>query len=190
MSATLPAGPFGAILCDPPWAFKTYSKTRTTPHRGIHEHYVTMSLEELLALPVGDATARDCALFMWVVDSHLDKAFDLAVAWGFAYKTIAFIWVKTEGPRLFIDEHSGRMGMGYWTRKGAECCLLFTRGKPRRNDKGVRQVIIEERREHSRKPDCVHDRIERLVGGPYLELFARKQRSGWTTWGDEAAKCD
>jgi N6-adenosine-specific RNA methylase IME4 len=77
------------------------------------------------------------------------------------------------------------MGMGYWTRANTEVCLLATRGKPKRLNADVRQAILEPRRAHSRKPDCVHERIERLVGGPYLELFARERRSGWTTWGDQ-----
>jgi N6-adenosine-specific RNA methylase IME4 len=77
------------------------------------------------------------------------------------------------------------MGMGYWTRANTEPCLLATRGKPKRLDAGVRQGIIAPRQEHSRKPDEIHDRIERLVAGPYLELFARRPRAGWTVWGNE-----
>jgi N6-adenosine-specific RNA methylase IME4 len=80
------------------------------------------------------------------------------------------------------------MGMGYWTRANTEPCLLATRGNPKRLDAGVRMGIIEPRRQHSRKPDCVHGRIERLVSGPYLELFARAERPGWTTWGNEVGK--
>ena len=80
------------------------------------------------------------------------------------------------------------MGMGYWTRSNTEPCLLATRGKPKRLNADVRQGIIEPRREHSRKPDCVHGRIERLVAGPYLELFARTTRPGWTVWGNQTDK--
>jgi len=80
--------------------------------------------------------------------------------------------------------------MGYWTRANSEPCLLATRGKPKRLSAAVRQGIIEPRREHSRKPDCVHERIERLVAGPYLELFARATRPGWTCWGNEVGKFD
>jgi N6-adenosine-specific RNA methylase IME4 len=80
------------------------------------------------------------------------------------------------------------MGLGYWTRANTEPCLLATRGKPKRLNADVRQLIIEPRREHSRKPDCVHSRIERLVAGPYLELFARAPRKGWDVWGNETAK--
>lgn len=146
------------------------------------------------ALPVQDVAATDCALFMWVVGSHLVDAIALAEAWGFAFKTDAFYWVKQ---RLIdadqIDMLTGdiaepRMGFGYWTRKQIEPCLLFTRGKPRRIGKGVRQVIIEPRREHSRKPDVQYERIEGLVAGPYLEMFARNTRPGWMAWGNQTDK--
>jgi N6-adenosine-specific RNA methylase IME4 len=80
------------------------------------------------------------------------------------------------------------MGMGYWTRANTEPCLLATRGKPKRLNADVRQAIIEPGREHSRKPDCVHERIERLVAGPYLELFARQERRGWTVWGNDTRR--
>lgn len=172
----LPAGPFGTLLADPPWAFRTYTGKNTVAHRCATDHYRTMSAETLRALPVVEIAARDSALFMWVVDSHLDQALDLARCWGFSYKTVAFVWDK------------GRMGMGYWTRKEAELCLLFTRGKPKVLDHGVRQIIRASRREHSRKPDETHLRIERLVSGPYCELFAREPREGWTIWGNETTK--
>ena len=80
--------------------------------------------------------------------------------------------------------------MGYWTRANTEHCLLATRGKPRRLHADVRQAIIDLPREHSRKPDCVYGRIERLVPGPYLELFARQSRVGWDSWGDQTGKFD
>jgi N6-adenosine-specific RNA methylase IME4 len=78
--------------------------------------------------------------------------------------------------------------MGYWTRANSEVCLLATRGKPKRLNADVRQGIIEPRREHSRKPDCVYERIERLVAGPYVELFARTTRKGWSSWGNQVGK--
>lgn len=188
----LPAGPFGCILSDPPWSFLTYGKKRTTPHRGVNEHYSVMTAEDLRAMPVAAVAAKDCALFMWVVDSHLDEAIDLGRAWGFEFKTIAFIWCKTsKAPKqfgFFPPETVHRIGMGYWTRKQAEICLLFTRGKPKRLGKGVRQIIEGPRREHSRKPDETHDRVEALVGGPYLELFARQARPGWVAWGNQTDK--
>ncbi len=175
----LPAGPFGVILADPPWSFKTFGGKTGTPHRGAHDHYLTLSIDDLCALPVKDCAAKDCALFMWVVDSHLDVSMKLAAAWGFQHKTIAFVWQKIS------PKGRPMIGMGYWTRKQAEVCILFTRGKPKRLDKGVRQMITEPKREHSRKPTVQYERIQKLVGGPYLELFARQERPGWTSWGNQ-----
>jgi N6-adenosine-specific RNA methylase IME4 len=181
---TLPAGPFGCILADPPWAFKTYGGKHTTPHRGAQDHYVTTITTDLCDIPVASVAAKDCALFMWTVDSHVPDALELARAWGFEYKTRAFTW------RKLTKSGVAKIGMGYWTRKQTEICFLFTRGKPKRLDMGVREIIDAERREHSRKPDEQYERIERLVGGPYLELFARQSRPGWSSWGNEASKFD
>jgi N6-adenosine-specific RNA methylase IME4 len=96
--------------------------------------------------------------------------------------------LKADQYRLFALEEDVRMGLGYWTRSNSEVCLLATRGKPKRVDNSVRQGVIEPIRQHSRKPDCVPGRIERLVEGPYLELFARTQRPGWTVWGNQTDK--
>ena len=104
------------------------------------------------------------------------------------YPTLGFCWVKGDALPMFPDDAKDQMGTGYWTRSNTEVCLFASRGKPKRVNADVRQVILEKRREHSRKPDCVHDRIERLVAGPYLELFARAERPGWTTWGNEVGK--
>lgn len=192
--AGLPRGHFGTILADPPWAFRTFSGKNMTPHRCAEDHYRTMELSEMKALPVVDLAGPDCALFIWVLGSHLVQSIELAAAWGFEFKTDAFYWVKQ---RLVgadqIDLFTGdiadpRMGFGYWTRKQVEPCWLFTRGNPKRLSKGVRQVIIEPRREHSRKPDAQYERIESLVAGPRLELFARSARPGWLTWGNETDK--
>jgi len=164
-------GRYGAILADPPWSFRTYGGDDTTPHRTAIEPYPVMSVDDIAALPVGNLAARDCALFLWVVDPLLDVGIQVGKGWGFTYKTRAFEWDKST------------IGMGYWTRKEGESCLLFTRGSPPRLDKGVRQFIREPRRRHSRKPDEVYRRIERLVAGPYVELFATQQWPGWDGWG-------
>ena len=169
----LPQGNYGAILADPPWSFRTYGGDDTTPHRTEYEPYTVMSIDDIAKLPVADLAKPDCALFLWVVDPLLDACIDVGKAWGFTYKSRAFEWDKA------------RIGMGYWTRKECESCLLFTRGSPRRLDKGVRQMIRESRREHSRKPDEAYKRIERLVEGPYLELFATRAWPGWDGWGKD-----
>lgn len=189
--ADLPLAHFGCILADPPWAFRAYDGREITPHRTAEDHYSTLDLAALKALPVGDVAAKDCALFVWCVGSHMAEAIELAEGWGFRFVTDAFYWLKSrlrdaDQIDLFTEDVPGlRMGFGYWTRKQIEPCLLFTRGHPRRLSKGVRQAIIEPIREHSRKPDCQYERIEALVGGPYLELFARTQRPGWSSWGNQ-----
>jgi N6-adenosine-specific RNA methylase IME4 len=171
-----------AILADPPWSFRTWSGKTGTPHRTANDHYRTAKYNVLSAIPVAEWAAPDCALFMWVVDSHIDESICLADAWGFAFKTKAFTWVKISASGV------PKIGMGYWTRKQTEICLLFTRGKPKRISKGVRELIQAPRREHSRKPDETYERIEALVAGPYLEMFARQRRPGWDAWGNETEK--
>lgn len=173
---------YGAILADPPWQFEAYSGPRVA-QRSAHQHYNVESLDRLRGL-IPANVANDCALFMWCVDSHLDQGIHLMQLWGFEFKTIAFVWVKTTKAGL------PRMGMGLWTRKMSEICLLGTRGKPRRISKGVRQVIMAQRREHSRKPDEIYSRIEALVVGPYLEMFARQSWPGWDSQGYEKGKFD
>lgn len=163
---------YGAILADPPWSFRTYGGDDTTPHRTAAEPYPVMSVSDIAALPVMELAAPDCAVFLWVVDPLLDVGIEIGKAWGFKYKTRAFEWDK------------GRIGMGYWTRKEGESCLLFTRGSPRRLNKDVRQFIRAPRRQHSRKPDEIYNRIESLVAGPYVELFATQRWAGWDGWGN------
>ena len=188
----LPEGKFGAILADCPWHFECYTDQRVTylaggrTVRAPEAHYETMTTEQLMALPVEESAADDAVLFLWATWPMLEHALAVVKAWGFKYKTEAFTWVKVldENPR------HPRLGLGYWTRANTEPCLLATRGHPKRLHKDVGQVIAAPIREHSRKPDCVHDRIERLVAGPYLELFGRCSRPNWTVWGNEAGKFD
>lgn len=184
----LPAGPFGAILADPPWHYVTWSAAGTG--RSAEQHYQTMSREQIQAMPVGDVAAADCVLFLWATWPTLRDAWEVIEAWGFTYKTAAFDWMKADVRQIdmFRDDADGQVGLGHWTRSNTEPCLLATRGNPKRLSAAVRMAVIEPRREHSRKPDCVHERIERLVAGPYLELFARRERPGWTVWGNETTK--
>jgi N6-adenosine-specific RNA methylase IME4 len=185
----LPDGKFGAILADPPWGFKTWSgPEKKVASRGTVAPYRTMEMDDIAAMPVADLAADNCALFLWIVWPTLPQAIEIIEQWGFEYKTCAFTWLKADPYRLFALQEDVYMGLGYWTRANSEVCLLATRGKPQRQDNAVRQGIIAPRREHSRKPDCVHERIERLVEGPYLELFARAPRDDWTVWGNETDK--
>jgi N6-adenosine-specific RNA methylase IME4 len=194
----LPRNHFKAILADPPWRFETWNKATAVKRRGSGTnvcaavHYSTMTIEDICALPVADIAATDCCLFLWISWPMLPDALRLIKAWGFKFKTCAFDWMKAHNGQIemFRDDADALMGMGYWTRANSEPCLLATRGNPKRLDAGVRMGIIEPRREHSRKPDCVHGRIERLVSGPYLELFARQSRPNWTVWGNQTTRFD
>ena len=177
---------YGVIYADPPWSFRNWSAKGTG--RNAISHYDCLDYQALAALPIADRAAKDCALFLWAVDPLLPKAFDLIRAWGFEYKTVAFYWVKLN--RVAKRDTDYFTGLGYWTRANPEQCLLATRGSPSRRAKDVRRLVVEKRREHSRKPDCIRERIERLVGGPYLELFARETKPGWDCWGDQVALFD
>jgi N6-adenosine-specific RNA methylase IME4 len=183
----LPRGHFGAILADPPWQFARWGGPHISA-RSKYQPYPSIGMADLSALSIGDLGLKDCVLFCWVTWPMLLECLSVIEAWGFTYKTCAFSWMKADPYRLFADDKTPFAGLGYWTRANTEACLLATRGKPKRLNADVRQGIIAPRREHSRKPDGVHERIERLVAGPYLELFARQTRPGWTSWGNETTK--
>lgn len=140
------------------------------------------------AMPVSELAAPDAILLMWIVQTQIPQAVRLIEAWGFTMKSVAFCWVKGNALPLWPDDVVTQMGMGKYTRAEFEQCWLATRGHPKRLNADVRQVIDERRREHSRKPDSVYDRIERLIAGPYVELFARTQHPGWDCWGNQTDK--
>jgi N6-adenosine-specific RNA methylase IME4 len=181
---------FHTILLDPPWPFRVWSAA-TGNGRSAESHYHTMTWADLDALgsAVDAVAADDCAMFLWACRPSQDRAIEMIAAWNavqpvkrrrWAYKTEAFTWIKrTVHGKLAT-------GLGYWTRANTEPVLLFTRGRVRRKAKDVQQVIETfGRLRHSEKPGIVHGRIERLVDGPYLELFARRRRAGWTCIGNE-----
>jgi N6-adenosine-specific RNA methylase IME4 len=172
---------YNVIYADPPWTFKTFSDKGKD--RSPENHYNVMSLQDICNLPVNNITNDDSVLLMWVVDPLLDKAFKVIEAWGFKYKTVGFTWAKTNKKSMGFFT-----GLGYWTRGNPEMCLLATKGKPKRISKSVPQLVVEQRREHSRKPDIVYNHIENLLEGPYIELFARTQRPGWDSWGNQTDK--
>ena len=189
----LPRGHFGAILADPPWKFDFWYGDRNGRNRLPTSRdlpYAIMKDDEISTLAVSELASPNCVLFLWTCWPMLQRTFPIIEAWGFKYKTCAFCWMKANTSQIdmFRDDADPRMGMGYWTRANSEVCLLATRGNPKRLAADVRQGIIEPLREHSRKPDGIHERIERLVAGPYLELFARSRREGWTSWGNEVDK--
>ena len=140
-----------------------------------------MSIDELCALPVETLAEKDCLLFLWATFPQLPEALRLIRAWGFTFKTVAFVWLKLnkKSPTWFY-------GLGYWTRGNAEICLLAKRGKPKRRSAGVHQFSISPVEEHSKKPDVTRDKIIELAGDlPRVELFARQKAPGWDVLGNE-----
>ena len=174
----LPNKKYGVIYADPPWSFKTYSEKGKD--RSPEKHYPVLSIADIIQLPVDRIAKDNAVLLMWVIDPLLDQAFKVIDAWGFKYKTVGFTWAKSNKtkPGFFT-------GLGYWTRGNPEMCLLATKGKPKRLSKSVPQLVIDQRREHSKKPDIMYKHIENLLEGPYIELFARQKVSGWDAWGNE-----
>jgi N6-adenosine-specific RNA methylase IME4 len=165
------------IYSDPPWRFETWSaKGRSRSPR-----YRTLTTEELLELRIGGLAARDSTLAMWLLSTRVEAAISIATLAGFnRFTPDAFVWTKRHGPPR------PRMGLGYATRRSSELCSLSFKGKPKRRDKGVPQVLWEPAREHSRKPDEVRDRLARLYpDGGRIELFARAITPGWDAWGAE-----
>jgi N6-adenosine-specific RNA methylase IME4 len=167
----------GGLLADVPWSFLTWSDRGKG--RSAERHYPAMTIAEIAALGplIQVVTADDSCLFFWVTQPLLFEAKDIMRAWHYDYRSIAFTWGKvgTSG--------KPQIGLGYWTRQASEVCLLGIRGQPRRLDKGVGQLVLAPRTSHSAKPREIHDRIRRLVAGPYLELFGRERALGWDVLG-------
>ena len=176
-------GGFPAILADPGIAFKTRSPKGEG--RSPQHHYRCETFERLKALPVPAIAAEHAFLFLWIPPRSVFLTVPLMEAWDFRFSGLGFTWAKLNksGVGWF-------MGGGYGTRHNAEVCWLGRRGKPKRLSKGVRELIVAPRREHSRKPDEQYERIERLCAGPYAELFARQRWPGWYAWGNELERFD
>lgn len=180
---------YDVIYADPPWEYKVWSKKGNG--RSAEAHYNTQSLGYLALIDIASLCNPDCVLFMWATFPCLPEAFSLGKAWGFKYKTVAFVWVKRNQ-----HNHSLFLGMGYYTRANAEIVLLFTKGRSlKRINKDVPQVLIHPKGKHSQKPPEIRHRIERLFGNrSRLELFARSRNGffqdteyeGWDVFGNEA----
>jgi N6-adenosine-specific RNA methylase IME4 len=177
MFSNLKSKHYGVIYADPPWLFNAGG------NRNAKNHYNVMSIKDIQNMPVGDIAADNCVLLMWTTDPTLDQGIETMKMWGFKYKTVGFYWVKQNksGNGFF-------KGLGYWTRANPEICLLGVKGRVKRKNKNIDRLVIAPRREHSRKPDIIYDRIENLVDGPYVELFARNQRLNWDSWGNQINK--
>ena len=167
---------FNILYADPPWKYE-----RNKVQGAAERHYPTMSIEQLCALDVEKITDENCALFLWSTFPFLPEALRLIKAWGFTYKTTAFVWLKQNR-----KNKDWFFGLGFWTRGNAEICLLATKGKPKRKSAKVSQLIISPIDKHSKKPDIVREKIVELMGDlPRIELFARQTTPGWEVFGNE-----
>lgn len=170
---------FGVIIADPPWPYQQFSDRK---QGAASAAYNLLQIEDLAGMPVGDLAAKDCILFLWGTWPKLPEALQLMVAWGFQYVT-GFPWVKT------TENGALSYGVGFWVRGCSEYVLIGRRGNvsPPRLE-GFLGLMSPTLR-HSHKPDSVHQIAETLPG-PYLELFARRSREGWTVFGNEVESED
>ncbi len=167
-------GVYEIIYADPPWS---HDGVMTSGSKASN-HYSTIPTERLKDLDVISQANKDCLLFMWAISPMLDEAIDLGVAWGFDYKTVGFVWVKS------------RTVPGRYTMSQCELCLIFKRkgGKiPQpRGARNIRQLVEHPTTKHSVKPNEVRTRIEEMFPAQRkIELFARQSASGWDSWGNE-----
>lgn len=174
---------YSVIYADPPWEYRQGGRGAAK------NHYKTMSAKALSQMPVRDICTDEAVLFMWATFPNLPDALDVMAAWGFTYKTAAFVWVKQNKKTSSLF-----MGGGFYTRANAEVCLLGTSKKSKAKSviesHSVRQIIVAPVREHSQKPAETRCRIQELMGAKhsYIELFARNTTPGWDVWGDEVNK--
>lgn len=194
----LPTGPFGAVIADPPWQYKDSGKATSTLPRtvkadgdlatGVNDlTYPTMSTPEICALDVNGITDDNAVLFLWVTNPFLPDGFQVMRAWGFDYVT-CITWGKVKKKRA--DDFEASMTVGWWFRSASEHVLFgVKRGAKRPGGwPAIPTLALHERLPHSTKPDFVHEMVEHLLlPTRRLEMFARRQRDGWETWGNQVA---
>lgn len=197
--------PFRTLVADPAWAFNDKLPEVGNSRRGASKNYRTMSQkdienhlfnghlldEKLNALAAGgQLIADDALLFLWRVGAMQEEALRVIRAWGFVPKA-ELVWVKTTS--VFNEPPSPGMtpsavlhfGMGHYTRQSHEVCLIARKGRGKVRHRSQRSVFFAPVGEHSEKPEAFYKIVEALAEGPYLDLFARKHRPGWTCVGDE-----
>ncbi|MGA8783677.1 MAG: MT-A70 family methyltransferase [Terracidiphilus sp.] len=173
---------FGTILCDPPWQFQNRTGKIAPEHKRL-SRYGTLRLQDIIGIPVCRIATQRSHLYLWCPNALLAEGLEVMKAWGFEYKS-NIVWHK-----IRKDGGSDGRGVGFYFRNVTELILFGIRGKDARTLKpGRTQVnyLCSRKREHSRKPDEQYQIIESCSWGPFIELFARGEREGWTTWGNQA----
>ena len=179
-TSCLPPHAFATVLADPPWRFANRTGKMAPEHRRLRR-YPTLTLHDIKALPLHALVQPESHLYLWVPNALLQEGLEVMQSWGFTYKT-NLVWYKVRR-----DGGPDRRGVGFYFRNVTELVLFGVRGSLRTLAPGRRQanMMISRKREHSRKPDDLYDLIEQCSPGPYLELFARHPRPGWSQWGNE-----
>jgi N6-adenosine-specific RNA methylase IME4 len=185
MLIAFPNKKYQIIYADPPWEYKQ-SGSKTNSRGMAKQHYPTMSTKDICNLPIDRIKTDSTILFMWATFPNMGEALKVIDAWGFEYKTAAFVWVKKNKK----NTNTNFWGMGAYTRANAEVCLLAVSKNTKASKQVLRhdihQIIEAPIERHSKKPDIVRDKITQLGGEvPSIELFAREHISGWDCWGNE-----
>ena len=175
---------YKTIYADPPWRFQNRTGKVAPEHKRL-TRYETMTLEEIMSLPVADIAADKAHLYLWIPNAMLPDGLAVMNAWGFEYKS-NIIWEKVRKDGL----PDGR-GVGFYFRNVTEMCLfgILKKSSPNRTLAPARSqvnLIRTMKREHSRKPDEIIPIIEACSPAPRIELFARGDRAGWDMWGNQA----
>jgi len=172
---------FTTLVADPGWKFGDKLPGKT---RGASKRYRTQTVDQICAMSI-PSMADDAILFLWRVSAMPQEALDVARAWGFTPKA-ELVWIKSSpGSSVGLA-----FGMGRYVRAAHETCIIATRGRAHTliRDKAIRSVFFAPRGEHSEKPEEFYRIVERLVPGPYAELYGRRVREGWSVWGDELGR--
>jgi N6-adenosine-specific RNA methylase IME4/ParB-like chromosome segregation protein Spo0J len=169
-------GLFDVVSVDPPWPYEGESKNLTSYDslgRRVANPYPEMSIEQIknIELPLMD----NSVVLLWTTHKFLPDAFEILKEWNLDYKA-TLVWNKE------------KIGMGVWFRMQCEFCLVGIKGKPYWENTTYRDIITESRREHSRKPDCFFEMIEKITMGNRLEYFSREKREGWKVFGNDINK--
>ena len=179
----LSLGKFGTILADPPWKFQNRTGKMAPEHKRLYRYH-TMTNEEIISMPINNIALPKSHLYLWVPNALIDLGLQVMKSWGFEYKTM-LIWYK-----IRKDGGPDRRGVGFYFRNVTEVILFGTKGQLRTLQPGRSQenIISSQKRGHSIKPDELYPIVESCSPGPYVELFARRNRPGWLSWGDEVDK--
>jgi N6-adenosine-specific RNA methylase IME4 len=173
---------FATIVADPAWQFENRTGKMAPEHKRL-SRYPTLTLQEIKDIPVQLAAEETAHLYLWVPNALLAEGLEVMEAWGFKYKS-NLIWYK-----IRKDGGPDRRGVGFYFRNVTEVILFGVRGKKARTlqpGRSQENIITSRKREHSRKPDEQYEIIEKCSWGPFLEMFSRGNRKGWTCWGNQA----